>query len=217
MRHLAHVILTAGILAGLAAPAATRIADANTNFPVPENCTVPSGLVVSPDASLGYAVTVVGSLGPMNGALVTLQIPTAADALVTWCVGQTHPEVQGVSDVNGQATFHIAAGGCVDAKRLHDVVYRIYADGILIGEGTQDVSGTIVSPDAVNGAGLLPTSAAYVPDGIAVSLSDAVFRTNQIANATPDPCTDFNSDGVVSLADAVILTPFIVNAVGCSP
>jgi len=190
---------------------------AMANIPDASVSTVPECMIVSPDGALDYTVNVSGLLGPINGAQVEIFIYNDADALVSWCTGQVHPSILGTTDPNGNETFNIAAGGCVDAARFGAEVYRVYADGIPIGEASQFSPGAIVSPDAVNEAGLLPTAGSYAADATAqVTLSDAVFHTGPIVTATLEKCTDFNSDGFINVSDAVIVTPYIILATFCT-
>jgi hypothetical protein len=211
MARFARMILLAGSVGILAASLAVA------NIPQADLSTVPSCMIVSPDGALDYTVEVIGSIGPVNGADVEILVYTDADALVSWCVGQNHPSILGNTDANGQYTFNIAAGGCVDAIRHGDVVYRVFADGVPIGEGSPQLPGAIVSPDAVNEAGLLPTDGDYVADTeSAVTLADAVFHTGPIVTAVLEQCTDFNSDDVINVSDAVIVTPYIINATSCT-
>jgi len=212
MARFARMILLAGSVGILAASLALA------NIPQKDLSTVPACVIVAPDGGLDYTVNVVGSIGPVNGSDVELFVFPDPDGLVCWCSGQSHPSILGVTDANGDATFNIAAGGCVDAARLGDIVYRVYADGIPIGEGSTQEEGAIVSPDAVNESGALPTANGYSADALcAVTLSDAVFHTGPIVTAVYEKCTDFNSDAVINVSDAVIVTPYIIGATSCAP
>ena len=180
------------------------------NIPDPSLSDVPN-VVGSPQGTLPYTVTVVGSQGPVDTALVEIVFDAAADALVCWCTGQAHPVISGVTNAAGQVTFFIEAGGCVDPARLGGTVADVYANGILL-----DSVG-LVDPDAVDGAGNLPTDAGYSSGGsCVVGLSDATFHTGPISSGVYEFCTDIDSDSSVGLADAVVLTGPISAGESCT-
>jgi len=180
------------------------------NIPDPSLSDVPN-VVGSPQGTLPYTVTVVGSQGPVDTALVEIVFDAAADALVCWCTGQAHPVISGVTNAAGQVTFFIEAGGCVDPARLGSTVAEVYANGILLN------SVGLTSPDAVDGTGNLPTDGGYATGGVCtVGLSDATFHTGPISSGTYEFCSDMDSDLGVALADAVLLTTPISSGETCS-
>lgn len=203
--RLSLVLAAAGIFAATAAVA---------NIPSPELSDVPDFMTITPDGSFGYTVTVNGSQGPVNGALVQLRVTGFADPLVCWCAGQVHPSITGVTNPSGQVTFFVAGGGCVDPSRLGEVVVDVLADGVPL-----DQVG-INSPDAVNSDGLLNTDDDFVFDALCVvGLADAVFHTNPIANGLQEVCTKFTApyNGFVGVADATFVTDYILNGASCTP
>ena len=185
-------------------------AGALANIPDPQLSDVPN-VIATPGGSMAYTVTVVGSQGPVDTALVEIVFSPAADALVCWCSGQAHPVISAVSNAAGEATFFIEAGGCVDPARLGSTVAEVYANGILLN------SVGLTSPDAVDGTGNLPTDGGYATGGVCtVGLSDATFHTGPISSGTYEFCSDMDSDLGVALADAVLLTTPISSGETCS-
>lgn len=169
--------------------------------PDPALSTVPN-VVVSPGGVMSYVVTVVSAQGPVDGALVQLSFSTEAAGLVCWCQGQTQPLIEATSDASGLATFNISAGGCIDPSLVSSPpAVTVYANGFVLKEVG------VVSVDAVDGSGLLPTDG-WAPGGICTAgLTDATFHTPAIANGFYSFCTDINSDGACNLDDAVAITP----------
>lgn len=180
-------------------------------IPDPALSTVPN-ILTSPDGTLEYVVTVVGAEGPIDQANVEIVASTEVDGLLCWCVGQTHPTIQAFSNVNGEASFFIAAGGCVDpAVVTTPPAAEVFANGIKIGEPGW------VSPDVTDNSGNKPTDVGYNPAGSCeVTVGDAVYLTGPIANATYDFCADLNTTGDVSLADALLATGPIANGASCT-
>jgi len=168
-------------------------------------------VLVNPDGSLQYTVSVVGQSGPIDSAIVQLVFSTETDGLVCWCTGQTHPTIEALSGPTGDADFFISAGGCVDSGLVASPpAVEVFANGFKIAEVG------VVSPDAVDDAGLLPLQG-WSPGGTCqVVLSDAVFHTGPIVSAAYSFCTDFNSDGAVNVSDAVIATAPIILATACT-
>ncbi len=193
MPRTCRALLVAGLLTVFS------VGVAAANIPDPGLSDVPN-VIATPLASLSYVVTVNGPLGPVAGATVDLVFSGAADALVCWCAGTSHPVISAVTNAGGQATFNIAGGGCVDPARLGGTVVEVFADGIKLSEVG------LVSPDAVDSGGVLPTSGWVVGPPCSVGLSDATFHTGPISSGVYEFCTDVDSDGVVALADAVLLT-----------
>ena len=175
---------------------------------------IPEAILISPDGSLSYSVHIEEcNFGVIVGSIVFIRFSPEADALIAWSPGQDHPEIQGITDSNGDVTFNIAGSGCVDFTRFASatLITQIKVDGIVFGEPM------VVSPDAVNSAGLLPTElgTTICENGVtSVGLSDAVFHTQPIALGLVEPCSKFTGspDDPVDLGDAVIVTPFISNS-----
>lgn len=201
------------------------------NIPDPELSDVPEVLSIVPE-TVGqpletYTVTVVGQLGPVNGAQVELQVNAVADALICWCPGQAHPVISGVSDAQGEVDFTVLGGGCVLRPDLGVTVATVRADAVPLGNVE------INSPDVVNGSGAKATDPGYEFDPIepdpnapeepavcVVSLADATFHSVPIVDGSSfEKCTNFGApfDDVVSSGDAVSVTPYIVNSSTCGP
>ena len=168
-------------------------------------------VIVSPLGNLEYTVTVVGSSGPIDTALVQLIFSDDADSLVCWCTTQTHPVIEALTNAAGEASFFIAGGGCIDpALTASGLAVEVFANGIKLGEVG------VVSPDAVDGTGTKPTGG-WNPGGFcSVGLSDGAYHTGPISTGAYDYCTDLDSDGNVSLADAVTLTAPIADGDTCT-
>jgi len=204
------------------AASALLASPARAQIPTPDCNEVSPQLVVTPDGSVPFTVRL--RAGPscnitVPSVPVRLVFNAAADALIAWPPGQDHPEITGTADVTGEAVFHVAGAGCVDLNRFQgDFVVQVWADDILIAEVS------VVSPDAVNSEGLLPTDlgTSICEDGVsAVGLSDAVFHSRSIKNALVEPCSKVTGDpsDPVNLDDAVALTPFVKagSSITCDP
>lgn len=179
----------------LALPATSR-----AGVPDPALSTVPNVIAV-PGGSLNYSVTIVGTSGPIDSANVTLVYSTAADTVLCWCTGQTHPSITATTNASGIATFNIKAGGCANPAVLPGgIAVEVFVNSVKLKEVGQ------VSPDIVN-TRVAPCT---------VSLSDAVQFTFPLATATYGYCFDLNSDLAVGLTDAVIATPAFANALTCN-
>jgi hypothetical protein len=178
--------------------------------PDPDLSTVPN-VIVNPDGSFEYKVTVVGGDGPIDSALVQIVFSAETDGLLCWCTGQDHPVVEAFTDASGCAIFNIAAGGCIDSSLVASPpAVEVFANSIKIGEPG------VVSPDVVDPSGNRAQEG-WDPDGTClVSAGDAVEHTPAIVNATLSFCTDLNSDGEVSPGDAVLITPAIVDGSSCT-
>jgi len=177
--------------------------------PDPALSTVPN-VVVEPGGALAYKVTVVSVDGPVSGAIVRLHLTPEAEPLVGWCSGQGHPDIDATTDGSGVATFNVGAGGCVNPAALSAPPVQVFANGILL----RQVG--IVSADAVDDAGKLPTQGWNPGPTLKVALSDAVFHTPSLKTGAYSFCTDMNSDGFCNLTDAVILTPPIKTGHVCT-
>lgn len=188
--------------------------------PFPGTSVVPN-VVYSPGGTLTYTVTVRDlAADPVAGATVRLEPTAAADGLINWCSGQSH-EPTATTNSLGQASFQIAAGGCIDPARLGDDAFRILAEYAYVpgyNEEVQLAARGSLSSDAVNLAGYLPTDPLHEVDGGSgvVSLSDAVFHTGPLSTGTYEFCSDFDSDGVIGLSDATIVTGDLVSGPICT-
>lgn len=198
---------------------------AAANVPVPELSTVPKCLGISPNGNLAYRVTIVGIAGPINASRVEIRFNIPGDTLVCWCsvvpdpgpVPTTHSFFAN-TNASGVATFNIRGGGCIQLglaaiPGANDIAGEIFADNVKMQEfGT-------VSPDAVDGAGRLPTTTTSLWDPAGTcgtGLADAVQHTTPLATSVYDWCTDVNCDNACGVADAVILTPFLSSAASCA-
>lgn len=189
------------------------MASGDTNIPEPNLCIVPSTLTMTADGSFDYIITVNGPLGPVVGALVEVRVRPAADALICWAAGATHPSVFGNTNTFGQVTFNLMGGGCIDPARFGQSPVDIFADGINIAEVG------VNSPDVVNALGQLATDIGYVQDSICeTSVGDAAFHATQLFTAASEFCTDFTDPFTdpVGIADGVILTSYIAGGGGGS-
>jgi hypothetical protein len=175
------------------------------------NLSVVNNVLYSPSGTIEYIVTVNGSSGPIDSATVQLVFSTEADGLICWCVGQAHPLIEATTDVNGQAHFFIAAGGCIDPSLVASPpAVEVFANGIKLKEVG------CVSPDAVDDSGILPTSG-WAPGAFCtVSLADATLHSPPIKSGTYSFCSDVNSDLSVDLTDAVVLTLGIKTGFTCT-
>ncbi|NNF07115.1 MAG: hypothetical protein HKN21_10175 [Candidatus Eisenbacteria bacterium] len=188
-------------------------APAMATIPDPAFSNAPGFMTVTPDGSFGYTVNVANSGGPLSGSFVQIVVSGPADGLVCWCTGQTHPVIDELTNASGDATFFVAGGGCITATGLGATVAEVFADGILLGQIE------INSPDVVDAAGFVNTDPGYTGDPTCnVGLSDAVFHTAPISLGQSEPCSNFTDpfNDAVSLSDAVIVTPYIVNGTSCN-
>lgn len=195
------------LIAGLAV--VLGAAPAWATVPSPDNSTIPN-VTVQPGGSKEYKVIILDvGMSPVPDADVRVIFSDTADTTLCWCVGQVHPVVGATTDVNGEASFFIAAGGCMNPGEWVDPPAKVYANGILMGEVG------VVSGDVVDGTGVLPHQG-WDPAGTCESgLPDAVYFTAPIQTGVYDFCTDFNSDGAVTLEDAVWITPPIQAGQNC--
>jgi len=226
-------MVTAALLL-MALPRASR---AGTDGLILSN--VPDVMTLSPGARYtsnpigGFTVHIEGRLGPVSGSLVEVEVSPEADVLVSWCrapyggaAGQVHPILSGLTDVNGNVTFEVYGGGCLDPNQYLGATFivQVRAEGIVIDEPA------INSPDAVDQQGRRATDAP--PEGGAarcdlgpggtpvasVSLSDAVYHGAAIKLGARQICTKFTPpfNGSVGVSDATFLTPYIKNGNVCN-
>lgn len=217
---LAAVLLSAlSVRFGVAAEAPPSSGPIDPNL-----SSIPDCVVVSPTGALAYTVTIVNNNGPINGSRIEIRFNSPGDTLLCWCASTPDPGLPPIThsffantNFQGVATFNIRAGGCIQKGLAaipgnYDFAGEIFADNVKLAEfGT-------VSPDAVDAAGLLPTSspALWNPAGMcATGLADAVQHTSSLATSIYEWCTDINCDNAVGVADAVLLTPFLAGAASC--
>ncbi len=207
--------------------------------PPPGFSNVPDAMTLSPGTRYpsnpigGFTIHIEGSLGPVKGSFVEVEISPDADLLVSWCrapyggaAGQSHPLLTGFTDVNGNVTFEVYGGGCLNPAAYFGPTFilQVRADGIVLDEPF------INSPDVVDLHGKKATDPPPEggtmrcdpgPEGTSiasVSLSDAVFHTRGIQLGAREPCTKFTPpfNGSVGVSDAVFLTPYIKNGNVCN-
>lgn len=217
IRNLRTIMaLTAcGVLAAVVASAAV---------PVPSLSNVPRCLQLHPAVSANpgskYNVTILGTGGPINAAVVQIRMITVGDTLVCWCNTPAGPRpyvFQQSTNISGVTAFTILGGGCIQyglgaIPGTLDYAGEVFADGIRMQEfGT-------VSSDAVDNSGRRATdSPRWNPAGVcAAGLADAVEHTSPLQSAIYDWCTDFDCSGSVALADGIIMTPFISAGSSCA-
>lgn len=199
-RALAVALVTGAVFAGTAA----------AGIPDPALSVVPN-VLMSPAADIEYVVTVNGSQGPVADAIVEIVFSSEADALICWCATQVHPVVTATTDAAGQARFFIGAGGCIDPTLVASPpAVSVYANGIKLGEVGA------VGPDAVDNAGLLPTQGWNPGASCEVSLSDASLHSPPIKGGGYSFCSDMNSDLLIDLSDAVVLSAAIKSGPVCT-
>ena len=74
----------------------------------------PDCLRVAPDGSIDLDVIVRGTDGmDLPGYEVRLIFFEPAASALSWCPGQSHPVISGITDDEARITFNVAAGGCV--------------------------------------------------------------------------------------------------------
>jgi hypothetical protein len=199
------------------------------NIPSPELSNVPDAITLSTGAPFvgnpigSFLVNVQGSLGAVNGALVEVEISAQADALIAWCQGHTPPLFSGFSNASGNITFNFQGGGCIEPNAWQGppqlgptFIGQVRADGVILDEVY------IVSPDAVNNNGKLPTTAPIGRNCIAgstqVGLADGVFHTRSIKLGLVNICTKMTPpfNAAVGVLDAVYITPYVKQSKFCT-
>mgnify|MGYP000240449255 CR=1 FL=1 len=188
----------AGLLSVVAFCAATV---ASAGIPDPALSTV-KNVIACPDGSIPYSVTIVGTSGPINNALVELRYTANGNTGACWCTAQTHPIISATTNASGIATFTIAGGHCLNPATISGgIAVEVYVNSIKLKEVGQ------VSPDVVPGVTEPPCQ---------VTLADATSFTTPLATSTFGFCYDLNSDGGVTLSDAILFTPPAANAASCN-
>lgn len=178
--------------------------------PDPSFSTVPN-VLCTPGGTLEYVVNVASSEGPIDSAIVQLDFSTEAAGLMCWCTGQAQPLIEAVTDANGDATFFIAAGGCLDPDSLTtSPVVEVTANGFFIGNAG------VVSPDAVDDAGNWPWAPWDPLGNCTTGLSDVTRHTGPIKSGVYHYCSDFDSDGGITISDAVLATGAFSSGDACT-
>lgn len=199
-----HVLSTA-LVVGVATAGVV-----NAGIPNPSLSTVPN-IILSPDGGLATTIIVVGDEGAIDTALVQIVFSAEAASIICWCVGQTQPLIQGLTNASGEVSFFVSGGGCVEPSAVSvPPAVEVFANGILLAEvGT-------VSPDAVDDLSQKPTDG-WDPGVLCdVGLADGTYHTVPIKTGAYDFCSDLDSDMDVDLDDAVVHTPYIKNGVACT-
>jgi hypothetical protein len=199
-------VLLAALVVGVATTGVSY-----AGVPNPSLSTVPN-IVISPNGAMETMIVVVGDQGAIDTAVVQIVVSTEAAGLICWCTGQTEPVITGTTNPSGEVSFFIAGGGCFDpAAAASPPVVEVFANGYFL----KQVG--IVSVDAVDGAGVLPTDPGYSTGGLCTAgLSDATFHTGPLKNGIYSFCTDFDSDLDCDLDDAVAITPGIKTGATCT-
>jgi hypothetical protein len=167
--------------------------------PDPNFSTVPN-VLTSPTGAVEYIVYVGNSGGPVDSANVQIMISAEAESLGCWCVGESIPIISTFSDINGEAHFFIDGGGCFNPDSVSAVPAQVFGNGILLAEVG------IVSVDPVDVNGLLPHQGWNPAGTCECVLADATKFTPAIKTGIYEYCSDLNTDLVVDLEDAVIIT-----------
>jgi hypothetical protein len=230
--------MTRFLRAGLIAAAALAIVStgAMANIPDPGLSVVPDFITITPDGNFDVVLVINGQLGPVQGAVVTIQFSPDATRLVAWsdpvqngdvpshleCTAEPYRTYTSVADVNGEAHFHIAGGACIEdapyaAANGTLYITHIEADHVPMKESQ------VNSPDVVDGSGNKCTYTQINPNGVStcdingvstVSANDGAYHAPQFKNGLVDVCSDFTSpygDGG-SGADASIAADYIKNS-----
>jgi hypothetical protein len=233
--------MTRFLRAGLIAAAALAIVStgALANIPSAELSVVPDFITITPDGNYPVAIEVNGQLGPVVGAVVTIQFSPDATRLIAWadplqngdapshleCVAEPYRTYTSVTDGFGVAYFQIAGGGCIETAPYADAngtlyITHIEADHVPLKESQ------VNSPDVVNSVGHKCTYTQINPDGentceggiSQVSANDGAYHAPQFKNAEVDLCSDYTppyGDGG-STADASVAGDYIKNSLGLS-
>lgn len=199
-------VLLAALVVGVATTGVSY-----AGVPNPSLSTVPN-IVTSPNGGMETLIVVVGDEGPIDTAVVQIVFSTEVAGLVCWCTGQTEPVVTGTTNASGQVSFFIAGGGCIDPTAVSSPpAVEVFANGYFL----KQVG--VVSVDAVDGTGKLPTDVGYSTGGVcSAGLSDATFFTGPLKNGIYEFCADLDSDLDCDLDDAVAITPGIKTGATCT-
>jgi len=81
----------------------------------PPGSSTPDCIRLSPDGNMLLPVVVRDQMGdPIPYTEVRVVFEAECDAALYWCPEQEHPIVHGRTNVNGEVTFSIRAGGCYE-------------------------------------------------------------------------------------------------------
>jgi hypothetical protein len=189
---------------------------ANGSGPDPFCGNVPRAITITPDGSAPFKVVVAfwiqGFCQRRANALVEIYFGPGVRELLSLPPDQSVPII-GYTDPNGEVTFYIRGGGCVDFNRFHppypySPIAQVMADGIVLEEPM------INSPDAVDRSGSLPTESDTntCEDGVTeVGLADGVFHSRAIKRGLVEPCSKFIGPPTepVGILDATFVTTYI--------
>lgn len=169
------------------------------------NSTVPN-ILYEPGGLLTYQVLVRDEASnPVSGAQVEIVTPPAISTILCACTF-SNPLID-VTDVNGVASFQIQAGGCIDPDSV-GAYFEVHADNSFLAS----VGG--VSPDAVDDSGRLPWQG-WSPTLCQTGIADAIFHYNSISIRSFSFCTDLDSDGRISMLDAILMTDSVQIGTNC--
>jgi len=235
-------ILRAGLIAAAALAIVTT--GAMANIPDAGLSVTPDFITITPDGNFDVVIVVNGQLGPVPGAVVTIQFSPDATRLVAWsdpvqngdvpshyeCNTEPYRTYTSVADANGQAHFHIAGGGCIESAAYTAANGTLYithveADHVPLGEPQ------VNSPDVVNSVGHKCTYTQVNPDGenlceggvSQVSANDAAYHAPSFKGYASEVCSDYTggADGHQfgtgnNPADASVAGPYIKGSLGLS-
>ncbi len=234
--------MTRFLRAGLIAAAALAIVStgAMANIPDASLSVVPDFITITPDGNFPVVIVVNGQLGPVQGAVVTITFSPDATRLIAWsdplqlgdapshleCTDEPYRTYTAVADANGEATFNIAGGACIENApyaAANGTLYITQIDADFVPLRQSQVN----SPDVVNGVGHKCTYTQVNPDGEStceagvstVSANDGAYHAPQFKNGLVDLCSDYTG-GVTghdygdggSGADASIAADYIKNS-----
>jgi hypothetical protein len=177
--------------------------------PDPNLSVVPNVLFV-PGGTLEYTVHIESTEGPIDSAVVQLVFSGEAAGLICWCNGQSEPLIESTTNASGDASFFIAAGGCVDPDSVTVSPVEVIVNGFSL------TFVGCVSPDAVDANATYPWNG-WNPGGTcSAQTADAIYHTPNFSLGTYDFCSDMDSNGVVGLGDAIVATPSLSQGNACS-
>jgi hypothetical protein len=179
--------------------------------PDPDLSNVPNVLYI-PGGTMEYVVHVESTEGPIDSAVVQLVFSAEAAGLICWCSGQSQPLIESTTNANGDASFFIAAGGCINPDSLvaADPPVEVIVNGFSLAEVG------CVSPDAVDNNATYPWQG-WDTEGIcSAQTSDAILHTPPFSLGTYSFCSDLNGDNAVGLDDAILATPSLSLGFSCS-
>jgi len=182
--------------------------------PDPENSIIPN-VVFVPGGTMEYVVHIESTTGPIDSALVQLIFasgvePDASSKIICWCSGQSQPLVEATTNASGDASFFIAAGGCVDPDSVSVPPVEVVVNGFSLGFVG------CVSPDAVDNDNVYPWNNWVTNGTCAAGTSDAIHHTVPFSLGTFEFCSDIDSSGDIGLADAQLSTAALGLGYSCT-